>query len=84
MAIANLAQRCLHLYGKKRPTMTEIMMELEGVQKISPDQPNFEELDYLRNEEMGPWNDISILSSSSLEIGEPSSSFVLPLLSHID
>ncbi|XP_050286454.1 wall-associated receptor kinase-like 8 isoform X3 [Quercus robur] len=84
MAIANLAQRCLHLYGKKRPTMTEIMMELEGVQKISPAQPNFEELDYVRNEEMGPWNDISILSSSSLEIGEPSSSFVLPLLSHID
>ncbi|KAL4626424.1 hypothetical protein ACB092_05G095400 [Castanea dentata] len=84
MAIANLAQRCLHLYGKKRPTMTEIMMELEGVQKISPDQPNFEELDYVRNEEMLPWNDISILSSSSLEIGEPSSSFVLPLLSHVD
>ena len=84
MAIANLAQRCLHLYGKKRPTMTEIMMELEGVQKISPNQPNFEELDYVRNEVMGPWNDISILSSSSLEIGEPSSSFVLPLLSHID
>ncbi|KAM3747824.1 hypothetical protein ACB098_05G064100 [Castanea mollissima] len=84
MAIANLAQRCLHLYGKKRPTMTEIMKELEGVQKISPDQPNFEELDYVRNEEMLPWNDISILSSSSLEIGEPSSSFVLPLLSHVD
>ena len=66
------------------PMMTEIMMELEGVPKISLDQPNFEELDYVRNEEMRPWNDISILSSSSLEIGEPSSSFVLPLLSHID
>ncbi|XP_065630489.1 wall-associated receptor kinase-like 8 [Quercus suber] len=84
MTIANLAQRCLHLYGKKRPTMIEIMMELEGVQKISPDQPNFEEHDYVRNEEMGPWNDSSILSSSSFEIGEPSSSFVLPLLSRID
>nr|POE70273.1 wall-associated receptor kinase-like 18 [Quercus suber] len=84
MAIANLAQRCLHSYGKKRPTMMEIMMELEGVQKISPDQPNFEELDYVRNEEMVPWNDISILSRSSLEIGEPSSSFFLPLLSHVD
>nr|POE88451.1 wall-associated receptor kinase-like 17 [Quercus suber] len=69
MEIANLAQRCLYLYGEKQPTMTEIMMELEGVQKISPDQPNFEELDYVRNEEMGPWNDISILSSSSLEKG---------------
>ncbi|KAK7851199.1 wall-associated receptor kinase-like 2 [Quercus suber] len=73
MAIANLAQRCLHLYGKKRPTMTEIVKELEGVQKVYPHQPNFEEFDYVRNEEMGPWNDISILSRSSLEIGEPSS-----------
>ncbi|XP_050286457.1 wall-associated receptor kinase-like 8 isoform X6 [Quercus robur] len=84
MAIANLAKRCLHLNGKKRPTMTEIVMGLEGVQKVYSDQPNFEEFDYVRNEEMGPWNDIPILSSSSLEIGEPSSSFVLPLLSHFD
>ena len=68
MAIANLAKRCLHLNRKKRPTMTEIVMELEGVQKVSPDQPNFEEF-----EEMWPWNDISILSGSSSEIGEPSS-----------
>ncbi|XP_050286460.1 wall-associated receptor kinase-like 8 isoform X8 [Quercus robur] len=73
MEIANLAQRCLQLYGKKRPTMTEIVKELEGVQKVYPNQPNFEEFDYVRNEEMGPRNDTSILSRSSLEIGEPSS-----------
>nr|XP_023897496.1 wall-associated receptor kinase-like 22 [Quercus suber] len=36
IAIANLAKRCVHLNGKKRPTMMEIMMELEGVQKVSP------------------------------------------------
>ena len=42
------------------PMMTKIMMELEGVPKISLDQPNFEELDYVRNEEMGPQNDVSI------------------------
>ena len=34
--------------------MIEIMMELEGVQKISPLKPNYEELEYVRNEEMGP------------------------------
>ncbi|KAL4599876.1 hypothetical protein ACB092_11G159200 [Castanea dentata] len=45
MKIANLAKRCLHFNGKKRPTMLEIMMELEGVQKISHVQPNFEELE---------------------------------------
>ncbi|XP_050282147.1 wall-associated receptor kinase-like 1 [Quercus robur] len=59
MKIANLAKRCLHFNGKKRPTMLEIMMELEGVQNISPVQPNFEELEYVGNEEMGPWNDVS-------------------------
>ncbi|KAK7841235.1 wall-associated receptor kinase-like 2, partial [Quercus suber] len=67
IAIANLAKRCVHLNGKKRPTMMEVMMELEGVQKVSPTQPNFEELEYVRNEEMGPWNDVSISASSCLE-----------------
>nr|POE96579.1 wall-associated receptor kinase-like 2 [Quercus suber] len=81
IAIANLAKRCLHLNGKKRPTMIEILMELEGVQKNSPVQPNFEELEYVRNEEIGPWNEVSISASSCLESGATSSSDVLPLLS---
>jgi serine/threonine protein kinase len=76
MTIANLAKRCLHLNGKKRPTMIEVMMELEGVQKISHVQPKFEELEYVRNEEMGPWNDASISTGSSLHIGAASSSDV--------
>ncbi|KAK4564538.1 hypothetical protein RGQ29_006562 [Quercus rubra] len=69
MAIANLARRCLHLNGKKRPTMIEILMELKGVQKVSPVQPNFEELEYVRNEEIWPWNEVSISTSSCLESG---------------
>ncbi|KAK9985519.1 hypothetical protein SO802_030470 [Lithocarpus litseifolius] len=81
IAIANLAKRCVHLNGKKRPTMMEIMVELEGVQKVSLAQPNFEELGYVRNEEMGPPNDVSISASSCLESGSASSSDVLPLLS---
>uniref|UniRef100_A0A7N2M8V4 Protein kinase domain-containing protein n=1 Tax=Quercus lobata TaxID=97700 RepID=A0A7N2M8V4_QUELO len=81
VAIANLAKRCVHSQGKKRPTMMEIMMELEGVQKVSPVQPNFEELEYARNEEMRPQNDISISTSSCLELSSASSSNVLPLLS---
>ncbi|KAK7824170.1 wall-associated receptor kinase-like 2 [Quercus suber] len=76
IAIANLAKRC-----SKRPTMLEIMMELEGVQKVSHVQPNFDELEYVRNEEMGPQNDISISTSSCLELGSTSSSDALPLLS---
>ncbi|KAK7841232.1 wall-associated receptor kinase-like 2 [Quercus suber] len=66
IAIANLAKRCVHLNGKKQPTMMEIMVELEGVQKVSLAQPNFEELEYVRNEEMGPQNDVSISASSCL------------------
>ncbi|KAM3689167.1 hypothetical protein ACJW31_09G025800 [Castanea mollissima] len=81
IAIANLAKRCVHLNGNKRPTMMEIMMELERVQKVSLAQPNFEELEYVRNEEMGPRNDVSISASSCLESGSASSSDVLPLLS---
>ncbi|KAK4594086.1 hypothetical protein RGQ29_017951 [Quercus rubra] len=81
MAIANLAKRCLHLNGKKRPTMLEIMMELEGVQKFSHVQPNFDELEYVRNEEIGPSNDVSISASSCLELGLASSLDALPLLS---
>ncbi|GMY19399.1 wall-associated receptor kinase-like 10 [Fagus crenata] len=81
VAIANLAKRCLHMNGRKRPTMIEIVMELEGVQKISHVQPNFEELENDTNEEMGPWNDVSISTRSSLQAGTTSSSDVLPLLS---
>ena len=59
--------------------MIEIMMELEGVQKILLVQPNFEELEYVENEEMGPWNSIS--KCSCLESSTTSSSHILPLLS---
>ncbi|KAG8366692.1 hypothetical protein BUALT_Bualt17G0105900 [Buddleja alternifolia] len=31
MAIAELARRCLHLNGKRRPTMREVAVELEGI-----------------------------------------------------
>ena len=60
MAIANLTKRCLHWNGKKQPSMLEIMMELKGVQKVSSVEPNVEELEYVRKEEMGPWNEVSI------------------------
>ena len=61
--------------------MTEIMMELDRVQKVSPIQPNCEELEYVRNEEMEPRNEIFISKSSCLESSTASSSDVLPLLS---
>ena len=81
ITIANLAKRCLQLDGRKRPTMIEIVMELGGIQKISHVQPNFEEVEYIINKEMGHRNDDSIPIRSSFEIGATSSSDVLPLLS---
>nr|POF07479.1 wall-associated receptor kinase-like 2 [Quercus suber] len=50
--VANLAKRCLHLNGKKRPTMREVVIELQGIQKTSYDQQNYEELQYARREEI--------------------------------
>ncbi|KAH6771535.1 hypothetical protein C2S52_016338 [Perilla frutescens var. hirtella] len=34
MGVAELARRCLHLNGKKRPTMKEVAIELEGIQMV--------------------------------------------------
>ncbi|KAL0463503.1 UNVERIFIED_CONTAM: Wall-associated receptor kinase-like 2 [Sesamum latifolium] len=34
VAIAELARRCLHLNGKRRPTMKEVAVELEGIQVL--------------------------------------------------
>ena len=53
MTIANLAKRCLHFNGKKRPTMIEILMELEGVQKFCPFNQILKNLNML---EMEKWD----------------------------
>ncbi|KAK6157619.1 hypothetical protein DH2020_011867 [Rehmannia glutinosa] len=34
VAVAELARRCLHLNGKRRPTMKEVAVELEGIQML--------------------------------------------------
>ena len=57
------------------------MIDLEGVQKVSHVEQNFEELEYVRKEETRPWNDSSISTSSSSKTGTSSSPEVLPLLS---
>ncbi|KAK0590452.1 hypothetical protein LWI29_027342 [Acer saccharum] len=50
MTVANLARRCLNLSGKRRPTMKEVAMVLEGIReskKESNDQQNHEEGEYM-------------------------------------
>ncbi|KAH6814964.1 hypothetical protein C2S51_019784 [Perilla frutescens var. frutescens] len=34
MGVAQLARRCLHLNGKRRPTMKEVAIELEGIRMV--------------------------------------------------
>ncbi|KAL8166263.1 hypothetical protein V2J09_007762 [Rumex salicifolius] len=53
MAYCSLAKRCLHLHGKHRPTMKEVVMVLEGI-KLNKDLGNnrlvaseVEEMDYI-------------------------------------
>ena len=76
--VANLAKRCLHLNGKKRPTMREVVIELQGIQKTSDDQQNYEELQYARREEIEA-SGVSFASTQlCFEIPSSSSSIVLP------
>ena len=76
--VANLAKRCLHLNGKKRPTMREVVTELQGIRKTSDNQQNYEELQYARREEIEA-SGVSFTSTQScFEIASSSSSIVLP------
>ncbi|ONI17824.1 hypothetical protein PRUPE_3G181000 [Prunus persica] len=53
VAVANLAKRCLNLKGKKRPTMKQVAVELEGIQqsvKASDMRQTFANVEYVRCE----------------------------------
>ncbi|KAE8076189.1 hypothetical protein FH972_014853 [Carpinus fangiana] len=71
-AVANLAKRCLNLNGKKRPTMKEVVKELEAIQTLekTPNlQQNYEELEYVPTETYEPLDDVpsSTMSTSSMD-----------------
>ena len=44
IVVANLAERCLDLNRKERPTMGEVAMELQAIQKAFDGQQNYEEI----------------------------------------
>nr|POF07480.1 wall-associated receptor kinase-like 22 [Quercus suber] len=71
--VANLAKRCLHLNGKKRPTMREVVTELQGIRKTSDDQQNYEELQYARREEIEATGVSFTSTQSCFEIASSSS-----------
>ncbi|GMN29051.1 hypothetical protein TIFTF001_041260 [Ficus carica] len=70
--MANLAQRCLNLTGRNRPTMKEVAMVLERIQKPERAaftiQQNHEEVEYVRTEFIEPWDVTSTSTISALDI----------------
>ncbi|KAL6287001.1 hypothetical protein ACE6H2_011391 [Prunus campanulata] len=87
LAVATLAKRCLDLSGRRRPTMKEVAMELEWIQKsvkASKLQQNQEEVEYVRNEVICdcPWDVASESTGSGFDGGTASSKDSLPLLSY--
>ncbi|XP_059639660.1 wall-associated receptor kinase-like 2 [Cornus florida] len=67
--VANLAKRCLNSSGRKRPTMKEVTIELEGIRTlhgVSTIQPNYEEDECVVNELTMCWDVASTLTRSHL------------------
>ncbi|XP_059640622.1 wall-associated receptor kinase-like 2 [Cornus florida] len=81
--VANLAKRCLNLSGRKRPTMKEVVTELEGIRtshEVCTVQKNYEEDEYAVIELTGPWDVVSTSTGSHLHRSASSSRDVNPLL----
>ncbi|KOM53256.1 hypothetical protein LR48_Vigan09g191500 [Vigna angularis] len=63
MKVVNLANRCLELNGKRRPTMREITLELEGIRKLEKESNAQEGHDeFVKSEDYQSWDDNSIIS----------------------
>ncbi|KAK2987281.1 hypothetical protein RJ640_024644 [Escallonia rubra] len=77
--VANLAKRCLNLNGRKRPTMKQVAMELEGIRmsKRAPAvQQQYEELEYDEAELVATW-DTASTSTTQVEL-QPALPVALP------
>ncbi|XP_027338255.1 wall-associated receptor kinase-like 22 [Abrus precatorius] len=62
IAVANLANKCLELNGKKRPTMKEVTLELEGIKRLnkkSNAEESHEEIELTEIKDYQPWTGYS-------------------------
>ena len=67
MEVVNLASRCLELNGRRRPTMKEVTLALEGIRKLegkSNVQEEHNELD--TSKENQSWDDNSTISENEV------------------
>ncbi|CAJ1962726.1 unnamed protein product [Sphenostylis stenocarpa] len=65
MEVANLASRCLELNGKRRPTMKEVTLELEGIRRLegkSNAEERHNELVRSEDYQSWPWDEYSSTS----------------------
>ncbi|KAL6134921.1 hypothetical protein ACLB2K_067149 [Fragaria x ananassa] len=72
LAVANLAKRCLNMKGKKRPTMKEIAVELEGIlmsSNKSSDVERIAEVECPQTEIVEAWDVVSTSTGSHLDTG---------------
>ncbi|KAL5097734.1 hypothetical protein RYX36_002061 [Vicia faba] len=69
ISVANLAYRCLEINGRKRPTMKEVTLDLEGTRgfkkKLNAQQNN-EEIEFSGIEQYQPWDGFSASNSLSI------------------
>ncbi|CAL5330472.1 unnamed protein product [Camellia sinensis] len=71
MVVAHLANRCLNLNGKKRPTMKEVAVELEGI-KMSQGgmtQQNYVEVEYNKTDLTEAWEIASMSTGTFFDSG---------------
>ena len=85
IAMAKLAEKCLNLNGKKRPTMKTVAMELEGIRasqgaSLTINQQDHDEVDYSKDDLTAPW-DVASSSTESLNSSTISARLVVqPLI----
>ncbi|KAI8011989.1 Wall-associated receptor kinase-like 2 [Camellia lanceoleosa] len=72
IAVAHLARRCLNLNGKKRPTMKDVLVELEGI-RMSQGGPtahqHYEEVEYNTTDFTETWDVASTSTGTFLDSG---------------
>ncbi|GMP74490.1 hypothetical protein CsSME_00031895 [Camellia sinensis var. sinensis] len=72
IAVAHLAKRCLNLNGKKRPTMKDVAVELEGIrmsQGSSAIHQHYEEVEYDTTDLIEAWDAASTSTGTFLDSG---------------
>ncbi|CAL5408891.1 unnamed protein product [Camellia sinensis] len=85
IAVAYLTRRCLNLNGKKRPTMKDVAIELEGIRISQGDSTihqHYEEVEYNTTDLIEAWDAASTSTGTFLDSSITSTFDVLPLLNN--